>query len=357
MDRKANQKSAGLFTTADEIDVSQASIEPDLSKVWFDEERGSIAVSIDRLLFDNLTEVAARYLEPNGFSLNLENVLAVIDSMRLGVFAAGTSKPHPNVKLAAKKLMPALCMQLPKKNDVGKVLRNFYDEIGRYESELARLQDSELKARQSVDMAIKDESARRVIENLRVENLTLRADVERIQKKLVNLENAFRETAPVMHDDEMPSNARNCVVRSVRVQEGVVLLKTPDAQFTFPLKNLEGTPVIGAKAVAFYEGGVARSVWIYDPLPKPFVSQVAKVMSTDGRKIKIKFPSRKESIIGLSSDQTLPARKSQILCEFSGEHLVALTSIATDSGGKIADLVFDEQTRNQLKDVVEREAS
>lgn len=357
MDRKANQKSAGLYTTAEEIDISQATIGPDLSKVWFDEENGSIAVSVDRLLFDNLTEVVSRYLEPNGYSLNLENVLAVLDSMRLGVFAAVASKAQADGKVAAKKLMPALCMQLPKKNDVGKVLRNFYDEIGRYESELARLQNAELKARQTAESSIKDESARKIIENLRVENLALRADLERNQKKLVNLENAFRASAPASHDDEMPTGARNCVVRSVRVQEGVVLLKTPEAQFTFPLKGMEGTPLTGARAVAFYEGDVVRSVWVYDPLPKPFTSQIARVMSAEGRKIKIRFPSRKETVITLSSDQEAPMRDSQILCKFSGEYLVSLTAIALDNGGKIADLVFDEQTRNQLQDVVGREAS
>ena len=356
MDRKANQKSAGLYTTAEEIDIAQATIGPDLSKVWFDEENGSIAVSVDRLLFDNLTEVASRYLEPNGYSLNLENVLAVIDSMRLGVFAAVSSKSQADGKVTAKKLMPALCMQLPKKNDVGKVLRNFYDEIGRYESELARLQNAELRARQTAESSIKDESARKIIENLRVENLSLRSDLERIQKKLVNLENAFRANAPAS-DDEMPTGARNCVVRSVRVQEGVVLLKTPEAQFTFPLKSMEGTPLAGARAVAFYEGGIVRSVWVYDPLPKPFTSQIARVMSAEGRKIKIRFPSRRETVITLSSEQEAPTRDSQILCKFSGEYLVSLTAITLDNGGKIADLVFDEQTRNQLQDMVGREAS
>jgi hypothetical protein len=173
---------------------------------------------------------------------------------------------------------------------------------------------------------------------------------------MVNLENAFRANAPAS-DDEMPTGARNCVVRSVRVQEGVVLLKTPEAQFTFPLKGMEGTPLAGARAVAFYEGGIVRSVWVYDPMPTPFTSKIAKVMSTEGRKVKIKFPSRRETIITISSDQEAPSRDSKILCKFSGEYLVSLTAVALDSGGKIADLVFDEQTRNQLQEMVGREAS
>ena len=357
MDDKTKQKSAGLFTTAEDIDLSEAAIGPDLSKVWFDEESGTIAVSIDRLVFDDLTEVASRYLEPNGYSLNLENVLAVIDSMRLGVFATIGSKHLPDGKPVGKRIMPALYMRLPKKNNVGKVLRSFYDEVGRYEAELARLQLVESKSRQSVDPSIKDESARKVIENLRVENLTLRSDLERIQKKLLSLENLFRENVQATNSGDMPAGAKNCVVRSVRVQEGAVLLKADETQFTIPLRKLEGTPVAGARAVAFYEGGVARSVWVYDPAPEPFYCQVAQVISVEGRKIKIRFPNRKERIIALLSDQEPPAQGGKILCKFSGAHLVSMTSVEIDNGGKIADLLFEEQTINQLKDVGEREAS
>lgn len=357
MDRNAKQKAAGLFTKADEIDISEASIGPELSKVWFDEETGKIAVSVDRLLFDDLTEVTSRYLEPNGYTLNLENMLAVIDSMRLGVFAMTGSKSKDSGQAVAKKLIPALCMQLPKKGDVGKVLRGFYEEVGRYEAELGRLQDAEMRARQSADASIKDDGAKKIIENLRVENLALRGELERFQKKLSSLEVALRNISPAVEGDEMPAGAKTCVVRSVRVQEGVVLLKGSDSQFTFPLKSLEGTPQIGSRAIAFFDGGSARAVHVYDPPPKPFEYHVAQVMSCDGHKIKIKFPTRKEVIISLAAGQPSPSRESQILCRFSEGHLISLTAIAQDLGPRIVDLIFEEQTRNQLKQVLDLEAA
>ena len=74
-DSQANQKQAGVYINANDIDVTDAGLDPSLSKVWTDESTGEIAVSVERILFDSLLDIAARYLEPNGFSLNLENLL------------------------------------------------------------------------------------------------------------------------------------------------------------------------------------------------------------------------------------------------------------------------------------------
>jgi hypothetical protein len=349
------QKLAGIFTAPNEIDVAEASISADLSKVWSDDEHGSIAISMDRIVFDDLTEVASRYLEPNGFSLNLENILSVIDSMRIGVFASLTSKSGELQK--AKMVMPMLFMQLPKHKSVGKVLKKFYEEVTRYESELTRLQDAELRAQKNADLAIKDDNARKIVENLRIENLSLRSDLERLQKKLLDFENFIKSNATPAYNNEMPTGTRQCVVRSVRVQEGIVLLKAGESQFTFPLKLLDGTPEVGSKALAVYEGGVPRHVWIYSPRPHPFNPKFAQVMSVDSNKVKIKFANRRERIVALSPDQAIPPKGSFILGLFSGDFLVSLTSIELDNGGKIADLVFDEQTKIQIKDSVEQEVS
>ena len=107
-DSHSNRKQAGVYINASDIDVTDAALDPGLSKVWTDEATGEIVVSVERVLFDSLLDISARYLEPHGYSLNLENLLATIDSMRMGVFANTTSKPGSDGRSIAKKLIPVL---------------------------------------------------------------------------------------------------------------------------------------------------------------------------------------------------------------------------------------------------------
>jgi len=356
-DQKAKQKLAGLYTAATEVDVAEAVLSVELAKVWSDEESGMLAVSVDRLLFDSITEIAGRYLEPNGYSLNLENILAVIDSMRFGVFANVSGRPQSDGRARAKKLIPAVFMQLPRRQEMGSVLKKFYDEVGRYEAELSRLHDLESKAKKAIEASIKDDSGKKAFEAVRIENEALREELLRIQKKLAAAQDALR-FVPVANNESLPGGIRPCVVRSVRVQEGVVLLKADENQFTVPLKLLGGTPLAGAKALALYEGGNFKAVWVYDPQPTPFEEKLAEVVAVDGRKLKIRFSDRRESIVTIASHQEMPMSGSAILARFSGGYLVAMSVVSRGYEMGIADLVFEQQTKLQLEGMThEEEAS
>lgn len=355
MGKNPSQKDAGLFTSPDEIIVSDATIAPELTKVWADEDQGLIAVSVDRLVFDSIPDIAARYLEPNGFSLNLENILAVIDSMRIAVFAGVASRQVSN-KDVAKKMLPAVFMQLPRKSEVGSILKRFYNEIGRYESELGRLQDAELRARKVADSSIKDESVKKIVDTLQTENLALRADLERLQRTLAAAESQLQASFQAQ-ERTVVTGLKEYVVRSVRVQEGAILLKADDTQFSYPLKALDGTPVVGAKAIGFHGGSDAPLVWIYSPRPTPFIERLAVAVAVDGRKVKLRFDNRSERVVTLTSHQIIPPRNAKILGRFSGEHLVTLVLVGSESGARICDLLFEEQTKRQLDDVIDQEAS
>lgn len=355
MTQKLSQKDAGLFTSQDDIVVSDASLAPELTKVWTDEDQGQIAVSVDRLVFDSIPDIAARYLEPNGFSLNLENILAVIDSMRIAVFAGVSSRQVSNMNVA-KKILPAVYMQLPRKSDVGSILKKFYSEIGRYEAELGRLQDAELRARKVADSSIKDESVKKIVDSLQTENLSLRADLERLQRKLAAAESQVQASLQ-MQDPTVINGLKEYVVRSVRIQEGAVLFKADDTQFSYPLKDVGGTPVVGAKAIGFHGGRNTPAVWVYNPPPTPFIERLATAVAVDGRKVKLRFDSRAERLVTVASDQAIPTRNAKILGRFSGEHLVTLSLVSADGSTRIADLVFEEQTKRQLDETIDQEAS
>ena len=165
-------------------------------------------------------DISARYLEPHGFSLNLENLLATVDSMRVGVLASTFSKKSSDGRDLAKKLLPVLYMHLPRSKTIGPLLTRFYDEIGRYERELARLQDVEAKSRKLADAAVKDDTGRQTIEALRGENQALRDELAKISKRLAMAEDAMRAVPTTSSENMMPTSVRSCVVRAVRVSEG-----------------------------------------------------------------------------------------------------------------------------------------
>jgi hypothetical protein len=352
-DSRAKLKSAGVFIDARDIDISQATIDPSLARVWSDDATAEIAVSVDRVLFDSLLDVAARYLEPHGYSLNLENLLAIIDSMRLGTFAAVASKVMPDGRLHAKRLMPHLYMHLPRKNTVGPLLQRFYDEVGRYERELMRLQTIESKTKKSLEVAIKDESGKKVVAALQAENADLRGELASLSKKLAMAESALSAAPSAASDNQLPHGVRNCIVRSVRPAEGVVTLRSGDSQFSMPLAKIGGVPAVNARAAGYFESGVLRAAWVFDPLPQPFSLKMAEVMARDGSKIKIRFSNRLEVIAHIPADRDEIVVGSRVLARFADRSLLDLVVVHVPTGDITVDILFDIQTKRQIESILD----
>jgi hypothetical protein len=288
-------------------------------------------------------------LEPHGFSLNLENLLAIIDSMRLGVFATTSSKPASDGRLVAKKLMPILFMHLPRKNKIGPLLQRFYDEIGRYESELARLQDVESKSKRAMESAIRDESGRKTAELLRLENEALREELSKMGKRLAMAEDALRTVPTSSADNQLPVGVKSGVVRAVRPSEGNVLIKSGDNQYSVPLKTLGGLPTINARGLAFHEGGVLRAVWIFDPKPEPFTTLLAEVIAVDGRRAKLRFADRWEQIVMLTGKDHGVRVGASVLATFARGQLIDLAAVTEGDISNVADAMYDKQTKRQLE--------
>jgi hypothetical protein len=356
-EQRSKQKLAGLFIDAKDVDISHATLDASLAKVWVDDSAGEIAVSLERVLFDGMIDVAARYLEPHGFSLNLENILAMVDSMRIGVFATVATKPAIDGRSTAKKLMPNLFMHLPRKKMVGPLLQKFYDEIGRYEHELARLQEVETKSKKAMSAAIKDESGRKTIEILQAENTSLREELANMSRKLARADDALRMVPVGDGDNQLPVGLRSCVVRGVRPAEGVVMLKTGETQFSVPLKTLTGLPVINARALSFYESGVLQSTWVFDPKPEAFSTLLAEVVAVDGRRVKMRFTDRREQIVTLTVGESQLVVGGTVVAKFAKGHLVDLVSVGVNGKSLIADAIFDQQTKRQLETILNGEAA
>jgi hypothetical protein len=356
-DIQAKKKLAGLFVDAKEVDVSGATFDGSLAKVWVDDASGELAVSLERLLFDGMIDIAARYLEPHGFSLNLENLLAILDSMRIGVFANTSSKAANDGRAVAKKVMPNLYMHLPRKKTVGPLLQKFYDEIGRYETELARLQEVEAHSKKAVNAAIRDESGRKAVEVLQQENTGLRSELAQLSRKLALAEDALRSVPNYGGDHQLPTGVRSCVVRGVRPSEGIVMLKAGDGQFSIPMKSLSGIPVLNARALSFHESGVLKSVWVFDPKPQNFSIALAQVIAVDGRRAKLRFGDRREQIVKIGGEETGIFVGGKVVAKFADGYLIDLIAVGADGQSTVGDILFDLQTKRQIEAIFESEGT
>jgi hypothetical protein len=128
-----------------------------------------------------------------------------------------------------------------------------------------------------------------------------------------------------------------------------VTLKSGDSQFSVTLAQIGGLPSVNARAAGYFEGGVLRSAWVFDPLPKPFVVKLARVMAREGRKLKIRFSDRRERLVHIAVDREDVTIGMRVMARFAGDHLVDLSVVQTSDGEMVTDLVYDAQTKRQIE--------
>lgn len=334
----------GVHLSDESVDVSAASWDQSLSQVIVDESTGELCASIDRMIFESPTEIGVRFLEPHGFNLNLENLLACLDSMRVGVIAKVTGSKRADGKENAKKIAPAMYMRLPVRTAKGPLLSRFYEEISKYEAELTRLQQYEAQSRRAMQAAVKDDSGRAAVLQLQRDNELLREEVERLSRKVGQLTAAIESVPIHSAQSTLPPGVRLSTVRQVKEQDNLVFINGESGQYTFPLSRLNGTPNVGSRALALHEGGVVRSVWVFDPTPRPFQWNLAEVLFSDGGRIKVRTIDRSELVLE-TKDQQAVARGDQILLQTSGDTVIAWHNFVSTRNSEIANQVYEEQTK------------
>jgi hypothetical protein len=337
----------GIFLDEDSTDLSHSSFDPSLSKVWHDPQSGELCASVDRLTFEPLSVIVQKFLEPNGFALNLENLLACLDSMRVGLFAkAGTAKggKHP-----LKKHWPMVYMRQPQKHSRGFLLGRFYEEINRYEAELTRLQQFESQSRRQAQEAVKDESGRALALQLMRDNDNLKQEINRLAARLQNMESAMRDVPIAKSDVQLPSGSRSCTVRSIQIHDQTVHFSSEKGQFSWSLKLLGGVPEIGARGIAIFEGGSLRQVLVYEPRLRSFDVEPGVIKAVDGTRIKIEFADRTQQLYTLDTASEVPPLGSTLVVTKYQDQLIDIQAPKNSVVQHAVDKVFDRQTRRQLR--------
>ncbi|MCX6123865.1 MAG: hypothetical protein NTV34_03840 [Proteobacteria bacterium] len=337
----------GIHVDALDLDLSLSSWDESLSKVWVEESTGELCASMDRLLFESPTSAALRFMEPQGFQLNLENILACLDSMRFSIITK-TSPHKKEGKFSPKKIIPSLYMKLPQRSARGHLLSKFYEEVGKYESELSRLQQFEAQSRRLIQEALKDETGKMAVARLQNDNEILRQEIGRLSKQVGQLTSAINAAPILNRENAIPSGVRSCQVRQVKEQENLIHLKADEGQYSFPLSKINGTPTVAGRALAYFEGGIARAVWVFDPLPEPFKYITALVLFADSASIKVRSDDRVERVIAARSADQGIRRGHKIILVFSGATFIDWINFEVDKSDWIAEELYDNQTARQL---------
>jgi hypothetical protein len=341
--------SQDVYLTEDAIDLSKADWDPSLTRVIHDDPSGDIVATIDRLIFESPLTIAARYLEPQGYQLNFENILACVDSMKFGVTAKVSSRRSPDNRVQAKRIFPLLYMRKPSRTSKGPLLSKFYEEIKKYESELARLQQYEAQSRKAMNAAVKDESGRSAIQQLQRDNDNLKQEIERLTRKVNQLSNAI-DAVPLQKADQiLPLGLKVGEIRSVSVDEGLAFVKVEQGQFSVALARFNGVPRIGAKVFVRSEGLKVRDVYVYDPAPEPFEIATGEVLYVDQQAIKIRLRDRRELIMSIDLDATPCQIGSEVLVRLADDRIINWQRLDHKPAHSLKARVYEKQTRHQLK--------
>lgn len=346
MTTSPNNKSKSLsdfWQSPEEIDCDKAKWDSSLSRVIADESFGDITATMDRLVFESPLTMAQRYLEPNGFEMNLENILAVIDSMKIGVITTNEKNLQQDGRPKAKTMWPAVYIKQPSRSSKGVMLSKFYQEVSKYESELSRLQQSEAASKSVAQSAIKDDTGKAAVSQLTRQNDFLKNELDRVSKKLRMVESAI-EAVPVSGSEILlPSHIKLITIRSIDLDRMTILCKSDQGQFTCSLKLCNGLPKVGSRAVVTMDGVNVKGVQVFDPIPTPFEYLPVKIVAVDGHQMKVEMGNRNQLIIEDGR-------------EFS-KNLVGTTAVVRMIQGVVIDIVsaFEFSQQNALNEVFEKQ--
>ncbi len=237
-----------------EADLSNASINKNLSAVGYANEEKYFYITVDKILFSDPVSTIKTVLDAHGFVPNLENVLSCLDSFVFAVHARATAKANPDA--SADKVieyLPCIRFELPQKNKVGPTLQSFYDEIAKYESKTAGdkgaawLPDPEVKNLKDLKAEIAELKASNKELNDQVSALTLQ--LSREQKSL------SRASRALDSQRVLPDNAKICRVEDVDLKKRMVKVKCYRNVIDIPTHMLDKVPDYQARCLIIFDEG------------------------------------------------------------------------------------------------------
>lgn len=325
MRERDSQNLERIVDSADECDLSTAVLSERLSSIGFEGKGGTFTATIDKLGFRQLVEVVTTVLQANGYALNLENILACIDRLRLAARVRLTAKSAIEHPPKAKLFSPCIRFDLPVKDRIGPLLSKFYAEIDAYESEIARLQVREGKIEDRTVSQLKREIAQ-----LNKENDGLRQKLAEVSRELALLRRDHTDLTQAFESQNLlPKNVRSATVTKLNFLSRHIELKSGLKTFQVPLASLYGVPEERQSCLVSVVDGQVEGVLFHAEASTPLDVRMAKVLFVEDDVCKMRDESRRNWLLHAANpverDLTHQLQRGdRVLLYFYNEHLVRL---------------------------------
>ncbi len=289
MKKKSPNSSTHIFTPEHEVDLSKASYSTELSSASMDDETQSFQITIDKILYKHPVEVIETVLRVNGFSLNLENILACLDELKIGA-TVQLGNNFPGGAHAPKSFIPSVQFRLPQKVTIGPMLKKFYAEIESYESIIAEFKTA---PEEKTNYREKEREYREKVLTLGQENQQLQTEIKQLREQLHKTSQAEAAANRALEAKNiLPSGVRLAMVREVNIDERMIILKSGPTTIYLPIMMCDIVPYTGDKCLVYIKQNNTLGSFFFDSKGIKIKPQLARVMMVKNSFCKIRTEDR-----------------------------------------------------------------
>lgn len=229
---------ANLFLALedDDCDFSGAQFDQSLSKASYEKDVQLFWASIDYGQNKSAIALIKKILTAHGYDLNIENVLATLDSLWFGnIVQTKSDKPEPN--MPAKRFLPAVSFYMPSKGKSGFLLDLFYQE-------LRALDDKKLGPKDKEQAKILKEKDQ-LLDKQKKELKDLTEQVKYLEHMLAKKGAGGAGSGELTQEYYKDLDIRVGTVHRVDFEQRFILVKSGRQHFKVPFVFLRGFPKTG----------------------------------------------------------------------------------------------------------------
>ncbi|GEM_PF-6512206 len=329
--------------------MDRAKLDSSLSEVGL--TAGEFFSTINNIVFKTPVEIVETVLKSEGYTVNLENILAGLEQFTIGIVASNVEEKNLD-KPIVKKYNHSIQFKLPSKSSRGLLLNLFYKEIEIYDSLLSKegklAEKNELKSE---------------MEGLKEENMKLKKEIGNLYKKLGNAGGVSEHEITKLIDNIPLSinDIRPAKVSEISLDKRDIELKIGKKSFHFPLIRCAGIPSVGDDCLAYTENGVIKDLFFYNSPMTPFTIIVGKTVWKEKNCLKVRGDDRKEWIIEAKNDDELEQiskfrRNDSIILEFANKTIIRFKKTLKPIKDNLRSKIYAEFLAKEISDQKKLEA-
>lgn len=340
-------KNKRIIVDAERCKMEKASYSNELSHIGLDTETLKFHATLNNVRFKKLSLLVRSVLEANAYSINLENMLACLDTMYLGIF---THSDDGDGDVNVKTYADCLQFQLPAKKNVGDILKLFYGEIEMYEKELLELRSAKiqkLSQRQQKDILHENDK-------LKAQNEDLKDRLAELTEHLDKTKELQQSALQALDDKQMlPPELKMGVVRSINYEDRTASIKTLKKNFVVPAMLFTSAPTVGAKCLIKVADDQPERVHVYENGGVTFETRTAKVMYIKEQRLKLRDDKRDIWVLKLHKQEIKnllpkPKRGENLVCSYVNGNLFKIEVCPESKQEIYSDHVQDKITQHLL---------